>query len=172
MIELIVNNKDWIFSGIGVVILGGLVKLFFKKKSRAPHVSNIGKNQIKADNVTFSQTVINHSKIESNQDGLINRKVENPALYQLKNEYYGNQNIKRNYLFKILLVAYSKNAKLEIKDITDATEDELDWRPDETVDELKKLEDEGVIFLNLVPEELISPYTRIRLTPKFFETIK
>lgn len=33
MIELILNNKEWLFSGLGIVILSIIFKVFFNKNN-------------------------------------------------------------------------------------------------------------------------------------------
>ena len=50
MMEWIVKNCEWIFSGIGVSILGVIIKIIFYKKKKSPskhikteiHQTNIG----------------------------------------------------------------------------------------------------------------------------------
>ena len=53
MIEFIIKNKEWLFSGVGVVIITGaysLFKLFLKKKQQAYQSSDNSKSILKAEN--------------------------------------------------------------------------------------------------------------------------
>lgn len=49
--DYILNNKEWIFGGIGVVVLGGIIKLilqFFKRRDRQFQVTTGGSTAIQA----------------------------------------------------------------------------------------------------------------------------
>lgn len=68
IIDFLISNKEWVFSGIGIFILGGLatlVKLYFSKK----------KKTISGD----MMTQINHTNATGTQIGV-------------QNNYYGKDN--------------------------------------------------------------------------------
>lgn len=169
MIEYLINNKEWIFSGVGIFALG-LILTFFRKKDKSEEThSQNQQNHIKADKVNFSQTFVNNSSIGKVES--IAKKVSNPKLKKIKDEYFGDQNIKRHYLITKLAKARNENSIIEIRTITDRAEEEFGWKHSDTVAELEKLEEEGIIRFSLQEGELLSPYTRIRLTEKYFEII-
>lgn len=55
MMDWIISNKEWIFSGIGVVILGTILRLFFLKKGNSDSSTNINSNKVD-DNSSISNT--------------------------------------------------------------------------------------------------------------------
>ena len=42
--QWIIDNKDWIFSGIGIVILSFVIRLFIKKQANIKQSQKSGKN--------------------------------------------------------------------------------------------------------------------------------
>ncbi|MEY2369866.1 hypothetical protein [Lysinibacillus capsici] len=59
--DFLISNKEWIFSGIGVFILGGIVSLF-KIKSRKPKKHQNIKKQSGNNNIqTDGQVNINNT---------------------------------------------------------------------------------------------------------------
>ena len=42
--ELILNNKEWLFSGVGIVIVGVILRVFFKTKPGSNQTIKSGKN--------------------------------------------------------------------------------------------------------------------------------
>lgn len=68
----IIENKEWLFSGVGVIIIGAIISYFWKKKtkSKRSHVDNsinqtIGKNiKSKDGNVEFKE---NKQEINTNK---------------------------------------------------------------------------------------------------------
>ncbi|TAF72322.1 MAG: hypothetical protein EAZ53_16575 [Bacteroidetes bacterium] len=127
----------------------------------------MGNNNLKAKNINFNQTINNSSKMENTK-----KVIENKELRKLKNELLGEDNTVCNYLFVLLGKVRLNNESIEVKNVLDIAEDEKRWRPDFTLSELKKLEEEGVIKFKTYIQDIVSPYDSIRLTPTYFEYIK
>lgn len=61
MLDWIINNKDWIFSGIGVFVLGGIIalaKLISKKNKDSAIISQKQKN---GEHSTNSQIAVQNN---------------------------------------------------------------------------------------------------------------
>ncbi|WP_143091020.1 hypothetical protein [Thermoflexibacter ruber] len=180
------KNKEWIFSGIGVFLLGLFLtfisKRFKKQKAEKKIVDNTQRqdipltNNIKAEKVNLHQTIISNSKTgdihSSDTDNSVGVKTNNPQLLKIKDEYFSDKNELKVFLFKKLAEARNINVKLEVRHITDAAEDELQIKHDKAISEIEKLEEEGIIRFEKEKDEVLSPYTRIRLTEKYFAAIK
>lgn len=169
MIEYILKNKEWIFSGIGVPLIVYILNIINKtrNKDNNRNIENLGNNNLKAKNINFNQTINNSSKMENTK-----KVIENKELRKLKNELLGEDNTVRNYLFVLLGKVRLNNESIEVNNVLDIAEDEKRWRPDFTLSELKKLEEEGVIKFKTDIQDIVSPYDSIRLTPTYFEYIK
>lgn len=63
--EWILNNKDWIFSGIGVVVVGWILNLIFKKEKQVEPVSNNNNNNSNIVNINVGDTSNNPAKSNS-----------------------------------------------------------------------------------------------------------
>lgn len=46
MMEWIMENKEWIFSGVGVVVIGAVGRFLYKKRSESGQVQKSGKNSV------------------------------------------------------------------------------------------------------------------------------
>ncbi|WP_347068522.1 hypothetical protein [Flavobacterium sp. WV_118_3] len=169
MIEYFLKNKEWIFSGAGIFTLGLIIQYFNRKKHYTDN--NSQQNHLKAEKINFSQTIVNNSSIGKTETKSSIKKVSNPMLKKIKEEYFSEKNIKRNYLITKLAKARNENSIVEIRTITDAAEEAYGWKHSDTVAELEKLEEEGLIWFQLKDNEMLSPYTRIRLTEKYFSII-
>ncbi len=186
IVDYILKNKDWIFSGIGIFVIGLLLtfisKRLKKKMDKKKLVYNTQRqdipftNNIKAEKINLHQTIISHSKTgdihSGNIDKSIGVKTNNLELLKIKDQYFSDKNELRVFLFKKLAEARDINVKLEVRHITDAAEDELYIRCDKAVSEIEKLEEEGIIRFEKQDDEVLSPYTRIKLTERYFTAIK
>ncbi|MFK4464635.1 hypothetical protein [Bacillus sp. RC252] len=80
--DYIIANKEWIFSGIGIFIVGGIIS-FFKKKSSVKPINNKyqdGNNNIQTDGtVTINNTTHVYEKKESEKKS---------PLIELENKFY------------------------------------------------------------------------------------
>lgn len=188
LVDYVIKNKEWIFSGIGVFILGLFVAFISKRLKKKKAESAIQNNEqrhdipltdnIKAGKVNVHQTIISHSKTgdihstNSSSTTSTEIKTNNPELIKIKEEYFSDKNELRVFLFTKLAEARNNNVRLEVRHITDAAEDELQIKNDKSVSEMEKLEEEGIIRFEKEEGESLSPYTRIRLTEKYFQAIK
>ena len=68
MIEYIIENKEWIFSGIGVLIITAIWGLFYKRKNKNENVSKISGNH----NVVSQQNIDSDAN-SSEVDGDFNK---------------------------------------------------------------------------------------------------
>ncbi|MDA1587130.1 hypothetical protein CN959_24970 [Bacillus cereus] len=68
--DYIIANKEWIFSGIGIFIVGGIISLL-KRKSSAKQINSkhqSGNNNIQTDgDITINNTTNVYEKTESEQ---------------------------------------------------------------------------------------------------------
>lgn len=65
MIKYIIENKEWIFSGIGVLIITAIWGLFYKRKNKKENISKISGNH----NVVSQQNIdsdANSSEVDGN----------------------------------------------------------------------------------------------------------
>ena len=177
--EYIIDNYQWIFSGIGIFILGILYSLLKRKKKKQsqPTVDPDNKvsNKFKAKNLNLNQTIITNSNtgdLKSNIDNSKNINITNQELKEAGEKYYGSSNKMRTLIIKMLADTRQLDSIIEIRTITDKAEDELEINQDITFHELEKIKEEGLIEFDLTNENTVTPYTRIRFTEKFFEIIK
>ncbi|MEB2783372.1 hypothetical protein [Algoriphagus persicinus] len=173
--EWFFNNYEWFFSGLGIFLIGVIYHLLKSKNQTEKSVTNknpnFSKNRLNAKKIDFKQTIINNGAIPENESpkepsGSINL---DPEILNIKEEYFGRKNEFRTYLIKKLAKAYGKNSMLELRHITDTIEDERKIPQLNSYHELTKLEDEGLIRFLVESGEVITPYTRIKLTERFFK---
>jgi hypothetical protein len=185
-VDYLMRNNEWIFSGIGVFILGLIVTVFFRQKGKDKnsinsYLGNESKqsfplsNNISGEKINLNQTIINNSNtgniLSSTADESSEIKSNDPELLKIKERYFSNKNEFRVFLFKKLAEARNDNIRLEIRHITDAIEDELQIKCNKTLSEIEKLEEEGIIRFEKRTDESLTPYSRIRLTEKYFRLI-
>jgi DNA-binding MarR family transcriptional regulator len=175
--EWFLENYEWLLSGIGVFALGLIFQLFRKRttpiKSTKSTTSNPINNQLKAKTLQFNQTVIQNSST-GNVNSTTNSdksKTTDPELQSLKEQYFGAKNEFRTLLIKKLAEGHSRNSILQVRDITDALEDERGISQTETFHELEKLCEQGLIQFEVTETDIPTPYTRIKLTEKYFEAL-
>jgi len=175
----IIDNYQWIFSGIGIFILGILYNFFRRKKKQRIQKSSDPNNQVtnklKAKNLNLNQTIITNSttgdlKTEIDKSEII--KIANNELENVGKEYYSSSNKMRMMIIKLLSDIRQENSIIEVRTITDKAEDDLGIDQDVTFHELEKIEEEGLIKFDLSDEHSVTPYSRIRFTEKFFELLK
>ena len=188
MWDYIANNKEWIFSGIGVFCLTLIIGIFFRKKRKTNTTSfakqNINDNtlndstlnNIKGDKINFNQTIFNtnpETKSTSNDDPLT-PIIESPLLTKSKQDYYTEKKRLRTFIYALISPAKNLNKIIEIRNVTDSAEEIVNVDFKVILQELKEMEEEKLIELNNDngDNKLESPYTRIKLTKKFFSTIK
>ena len=167
--DFLLNNIEWIFSGIGVAIVASLIKVFVKKRNEG----RVPNNNLNADNITFNQTILNNSsadKIENNSK-VINESNDNSKFKHIKDKYFGERNEIRNYLIEILAEIRNERYPMQIRDITDRAEDEKGIAQSFMASELEKLEEEGLIKIKRDESLVLSPYLEVRLTQKYFEDL-
>jgi len=83
--DYLISNKEWIFSGIGVVILGAIFN-YFKRKD--VHQNQVSKNQIGSNNIQTDGTVMINSNTHITN---INKETEiekKRPLSELINKFY------------------------------------------------------------------------------------
>ena len=166
------EHYQWIFSGIGILILSLIFTLFKKKEKLKPKNENKLKNSIKAKKVNINQTIISNSNIGDIQSKIdkSNSKLKNLDLDKVKKN--DRKNKFRTFIIKKLASERMKNSVLEIRHITDLGEKELGLEHEDTFNELEKIEEEGLIKFIVGEDEFSGPYTRIKLTKKYFKVIK
>ena len=84
--DFLLNNIEWVFSGIGVVIVASLIKVFLKKKNEG----KVPNNNLNVDNITFNQAILNNlsaDKIENNSK-VINESNDNSMFKHIKDKYF------------------------------------------------------------------------------------
>jgi len=178
--DWLINNYQWIFSGIGIFIIGLVFAIFKKRNNTRIEKNNVDKsknpikNEVKAKYVNINQTVISDSITRNVNSNLKNKtnKYYDPEFEKIKDNCFGPNNKLRTFLIKQLAKTRQNKSVIEIRHITDIGESELGLKHDETVHELEKIEEEGLIQFILPDNEIISPYTRIRLTDKYFKIIE
>lgn len=188
MWDYIANNKEWIFSGIGVFCLTLFIGIFFRKKRKTNTTSfaeqNINDNtlngstlnNIKGDKINFNQTIFNtnpETKSTSNDDTLT-PIIESPLLTKSKQDYYSEKMRLRTFIYAVISPAKDLTKIIEVRHVTDSAEEIVNVNFKAILQELKEMEDEKLIELSNDKDDnkLESPYTRIKLTKKFFSTIK
>src|SRR5690348_8231690 len=99
MWKYLIENKEWIFSGIGVFIITIIVAYFSKRKKRINEISqsdnqfnnasfdNSSINNVKGDNVNFNQTIINNLKEKILEKEKSIPIVPTPELVKVKQEF-------------------------------------------------------------------------------------
>ena len=146
-----------------------------KKLIKNSEISDIPfRNKIKAEKVNINQTIINNSTTGNinSKDPNNSTKLETniPQAHKKINEgCFRDKNELRAFIFKEIDVSRDKNLRLEIRHITDAAEDKLKINHDKAICEIEKLEEEGFIRFEKKLEHELTPYTRIRLTEKYYE---
>ena len=183
MWDFLLKNKEWIFSGVGATLLGisltlGTSRRDKKKAVKSKH--NISQNSIEDSIVTnFQADNINfHQNIVSAKDGQpIDEQVELPIhsedLIKSKAKYLAQKRNLRKFIYRIIEPAKQLNNIIEIRHVVDAAEDKLALSYKVILEELMEMESEGLIyFIFEKPQDRGSPYNRIRLTNKFFKSIK
>ncbi|MGE0637790.1 MAG: hypothetical protein AB7G44_02735 [Bacteroidia bacterium] len=185
IINYLIENKEFLFSGIGVSLLGFIIPFILKKLQKKKQKTDIDNseshnipftNNIKAEKVNFNQTIISHSKTgdihSDSTSSPVMVKTNNPELLKIKDKYFNDKNELRVFLFEKLAEARNTKLQLEVRHITDAAEDEIQIKHDKAVSEIEKLEEEGIIRFEKERQEVLSPYTRIKLTEKYFAAIE
>ncbi len=183
MWDYILNNKEWIFSGIGVFVLTLIVtylamrkkdkKTLFENKNNfndSP-IKNSPITNINADKLNFEQTIINNTKDES-KDNLI-PITPSQELAEAKKSFVERKTTLRTKIFTVLADRNrTKDSVIQIRNVTDYIEETIGNNYTEVLEELKDLQKEDILLIDLaIDEHLIGPYTRIKLTKKFYSIL-
>ncbi|MEM8507758.1 MAG: hypothetical protein AAF717_08005 [Bacteroidota bacterium] len=173
--EWFLDNFEWIFSGIGVFVLGLVAAIVRKNKQNTRGITTKTKNEFNnkfnGGNINITQTIISESIIKNTKKIKENESQDAPELSKVKEEFFESKNKIRTFMIKELARARNKNTILQVRNVTDIAEKKLNLEHEETVHELEKIEEEGLIKFALGENELIGPYTPIKLTEKYFERI-
>ena len=183
MLEYILNNKEWIFSGIGVFVLTLIATIMLKNKAKKKNsfketsqfnnstFDNSSVNNIKADSLNFKQTIINNPKEESKEKFI--PITTTPELAEAKKNFIEKKSTLRTYMYTVLAEGNKRSESIvQIRDVLDYVEELIGTSYTETLQELEEMKEEGIIDFALRKDESsIGPYTRITLTKKFYSTI-
>ena len=144
------------FIGIGGIGMSALARYF----------KNIGKNVSGYDKTPTSLTA------ELIQSGINIHFEDNIGL--IPQDYYTEKKRLRTFIYAVISPAKNLNKIIEIRHVTDSAEEIVNVNFKVILQELKEMEEEKLIELNndKGDNKLQSPYTRIKLTKKFFSTIK
>lgn len=178
MQEWILNNYNWLFSGIGVFTLGLIINFLFKK--RRNHISqenSDGKmnNNVNARNVNINQTIVSgypekqiNSEVDNNKE--TSKEVDEDV--QRIKEKYADIGIKiRTELIKELEKTRNDKSTLKVFHMTDKMDEKYGINSELVISELEKLAEDGKIVLINWHDSTISPYTEIKVvTSKFFDS--
>ena len=58
ILDYLINNKEWIFSGIGIIVITGIGSLFKTKKRKLSISNNINSNNINSNNINSNNVNI------------------------------------------------------------------------------------------------------------------
>jgi FtsZ-interacting cell division protein ZipA len=186
----LLNNKEWIFSGIGVFILTILFSIWRRKKESAkiPNkkyqsiqnspIQDSVINNIAADHVELHQTVqkneINQRTSDQKDDPAI--KVHGyPDLDRAKSQYLNTKKRRRAAIYQAIIRRTKEypDQALEVRHVLDDTEDQINAKTADVVKELEEMSEEGIIrFLFHKDDTVIGPYARIEVTKRFYSSIK
>ena len=186
MWNYLIQNKEWVFSGIGVFILS-LVVAYFSNKKRMNKGSQNGNqfssnafdnsslNNFMGDKLNFSQTIVHNIKEKDTAKEQSLPIIATPELAKARQNYLSVKTKLRANIYTVLAKskAQSKDTAVEIRHILDEVEELIDASHMDTLSELKEMKEEGLIeFPSKDEESFSSPYTRIMTTSKFYNTIK
>lgn len=190
MVNYLLNNKEWIFSGIGVFILTILLSIWKKRRDRSKG-SITNRQSIK--NSTFQKSVVNNitaERVELHQTAH-NKEIEDrtvdqkdnasmkvdgyPDLEKAKAQYLYTKKRRRAAIYQAIIKITKEypDQPLELRYVLDDTEDQTDERTADVVQELQEMSEEGILrFLFNKDDTTISPYSVIELTKRFYSTIQ
>ncbi len=186
MWNYLLENKEWIFSGIGVSILTIIIASFLKKKKStkknfkndnqfiSSSFDNSSINNVKGDTINFNQTIVNKSKNKFAEKEKPVPIIATPEIAKAKQDFLEYKSKLRTNIYAALATAKVQkfDAIIEIRHVCDEVEELINVSHLETLNELKEMEQEGLIEFALKEDEpLISPYTRLITTKKFYDTI-
>lgn len=60
MLDLVLENKEWIFSGIGVFLLGFLIKIFANKSKQSSNIINAGSIYGGVQQIVGEEIIVNN----------------------------------------------------------------------------------------------------------------
>ncbi|RYY67279.1 MAG: hypothetical protein EOO12_01570 [Chitinophagaceae bacterium] len=184
MWESIKHNIEWVFSGVGVMILTLLIAFFNRKRKIAKtdgktntqtlngsSVNNSTLNNFNAEAINYQHNIYNETKAHGKDDEPV--AITSDDLVGTKEDFLLAKKRLRTFIYRILIPARNTKNRVEIRNITDAVEEKLELAPSVVVNELKEMAQEGLIEFEFERQpEIVSPYTRVLLRTKFFSTIK
>lgn len=184
MWHFILNNKEWIFSGIGATVLTIAFSIYVERKKKSRNSDTLRQSSensnfidspftnLQGHNINYSQNVFQSNVQDSLQEELkIPIKAED--LSKSKKDYLFQKANLRKFIYRIIEPAKKSSNIIQIKHVVDAAEDKLKLSYKPILEELNEMEDEGLIFFVYEkPVDKGSPYNVIKLTKKFFATIK
>lgn len=98
--EWLIENKEWLFSGAGILIIGLIAKLIKNKKSKKPIEQRSGNNSIQVNNSNGNVVINNNTNNEILEE--IKKKLDNSSKQFLNKNNISEDDLKNwDELFKI-----------------------------------------------------------------------
>lgn len=184
---------DWTIVGVVVGVIGlviaylQLVRTPQKKQKGEPHLKNklvLGDtsikgdtiNTIQGDHVNVNQTIINNIKeaIPEPKAEKSESTIHIPEFERAKKKIERHKSRLRSYIYAVFASAKANelDSRLEVRHVQDVLEEIISVGDSVTLEELKLMQEEGVIEFSFKENEYsIGPYTRIKLKAKFYAEI-
>ncbi len=179
------SNLEWIFSGVGATVIGLIWAALSKKKKNNHKELSSGSSHQNVSDSNFNNSSINSFNAESinYQHNIFNSEINNSDneaipitsndLINTKDDFLKSKKHLRTFIYRTLAPARNEKNIIEVRNVTDAVEDKLGIAPKSVVNELKEMDEEGIIRFDYNKQpEFVTPYTRVLLTKKFFMTIR
>jgi hypothetical protein len=186
MWDFIVKNKEWIFSGVGATILGVILSVFSSKKKKARKSNKTQQSfegntfdgsiltNFQGQNINYNQNIFQSNTVDEQQTAEeIEIPIQAEDLAKTKEDYIFQKANLRKFIYRVIAPAKNVNNIIQIRHVVDEAEDKLNISYKVILEELNEMESEGLITFSFEkPQDKGSPYNEIKLTKKFFKTIR